>query len=326
MEKLSICVLIYKSIDFIDKCIKSLLSQTDLDYELVLIDNSSPDGSIDRAIQLLKNANFKTYKIVKIANNTGCGQGRTKGYLAADGKYIKNLDSDDMLPPNFVETIKRAIDEDDPDLICYGHKVVDKDGNTIRKIGAYNEPIFAKYNITMFWRYVFKKENAVKLNIDTDGMHYAEDRYFSLKLIPSIKKVTIINQFLYSYVKNENSTTNKINQDKFKNSNLLILSEYKTLIDKVSDSYEKQCLVYALTKFYISILSMNCKGEKSKIEEYYDLYTKEYLKSLHRDKFNMWKIIPSKCVCKESLVIQISYLLLKLKFRGIFNFIYTKLY
>lgn len=325
-NQLSICILIYKSIEYIDRCIESLLCQTDLNFEIVLVDNASPDNSVNRAIDILESNSFNNWKVVKIEKNTGCGQGRTKGYLGASGTYIKHLDSDDTLPPYFAEKINRIIEHRSPDIITYGHNVVDVNDTLIRSIAPYKNKTFAKYSLNMFWRYTFKKELAVQAQINTSGMHYAEDRIFSLRLIPYINSVEIVNMQMYNYCKNPSSTTNCKDQQVYEESTCQVFDEYKLLYDQVNNNYEKQCLLYSVTKFYLAMLSRNCRGVLQQQEKYLKLYKDKYLKCLGLKRYKAFRIVPKGSLSYESLVIQISYLLLKFKLYFIFKFIYRYIY
>lgn len=326
MSRLSICVLIYNSKKFIPACMNCLLKQTDKNFEIVLINNASEDGSIPLAISILEENKFTNYKVVNIEKNTGSGQGRTEGYKGASGEYIKNLDSDDILPPYFVEKINQVISKSSPDIIAYGHDVVDLNGNLIRHMYPFKDELFTKYTLTMFWRYTFKKQIAIDANVNTSGMHYGEDRRFSLMMMPYIKTVKIINAQMYNYYRNPNSTTKTMNQDKFYKSNKGIFEEYGKLYASLEDKKEKKILFYAITKFYISILSANCKGEKDKINKYFDLYKQEYLKALNQRKYKRFFIIPKHSFSKETFVIQTAYHMLKLHFKGLFKYVFGKMY
>lgn len=325
MNKLSVCVLIYNSKQYINRCMSCLLNQTDKNFEIVLINNASTDGSIPMAIELLENNNFFNYSVVNISNNTGCGQGRTLGFRGASGNYIKNLDSDDTLPSDFVESINAIIMNSSPDIISYGHNVVDEEGNIKRVLKPYKNKSFIKYTLTMFWRYVFKKDIAILANVDTCGMHYGEDRVFSLTMLPYINDISIIQKQLYNYYKISNSTTNIIDQDKFYSSNELIFSKYKALYNNTCKE-EKKYVKYAITKFYVSILAMNCKGKKDLINEYFKIYKELYLNALSQKRYKGLFIIPKKSLFKETMVIQIAYFLLKFRLKFIFKFIFKNLY
>lgn len=325
-NQLSICILIYKSIEYIDRCIESLLCQTDLNFEIVLVDNASPDNSVNRAIDILESNSFNNWKIVKIEKNTGCGQGRTKGYLGASGTYIKHLDSDDTLPPYFVEKINNIIMRKSPDIITYGYNVVDVNNKLIRSVASYKNIHFAKYSLNMFWKYTFKRELAVQAQINTSGMHYAEDRIFSLRLMPYINSVEIVNAPMYNYCKNPSSTTNCKDQQVYEESTCQVFDEYKLLYDQVNSAYEKKCLLYSITKFYLSMLSRNCRMASQQQEKYYKLYKYKYLKCLGLKKYKAFRIVPKGNTSLESLVVQTSYLLLKFKLYYIFKFICGYLY
>lgn len=325
-NSLSVCILIYKSIDYIDRCIRSLLCQTDMNFEIVLVDNASPDHSVDRAISLIEEKQFNNWKVIRIEESTGCGQGRTKGYMGASGTYIKYLDSDDTLPPYYVAEINHVIMHKSPDIIMYGHRVVDTNDKVIRSIGPCKDTCIAKCTLAMFWRYTFKRELAVKAQVDTSGLHYGEDRLFSLKLIPYIKHVEIINKFMYNYTKNQASTTNCKDQRVYEKGRACVFEEYRSLYLSENSNDMKRGLLYAITKFYISTLAMNCKELPQQQKEYFRIYHEKYLQCLGLPKYKYFIVIPKGNLSLESLVIQIAYLLLKFKLTFVFRFIFTYLY
>ena len=325
-NSLSVCILIYKSLDYIDRCIQSLLCQTDLNFEIVLVDNASPDNSVDRAISLMNEKHFTNWKVIRIEENTGCGQGRTKGYIGASGTYIKYVDSDDTLPPYFVAEINNIIMQKSPDIISYGHRVVDASGKVIRSLAAYKNACIAKCALGLFWRYTFRKELAVEAQINTSGLHYGEDIIFSLGLMPYVKQVEIVDKDMYNYTKHRASTTNCKDQKVYEKSTRYIFEKYKSLYLNESDKEMKRGLRYAITKFYISTLAMNCRGLPRQQEEYFRIYQEMYLQCFDLSKYRYFIIIPKGNLSLESLVIQIAYLLLKFKLTFVFKFIFTYIY
>jgi glycosyltransferase involved in cell wall biosynthesis len=323
MGVLSICVLIYKSEGTIERCINSLVSQTSHDFEVVLINNASPDNSISIAKDILTKSRDIKYKIVNIPNNTGCGQGRTLGYQSASNDYIKNLDSDDALFPTFVSTITNVVIREHPDVITYGHKVYDESGKLVRIFSSYRTTECCKYSLTMFWRYTFRKAIALQAKISTIGLHYAEDRIFSLQYMPLIQKASIINEPLYIYYQSKKSITKTINQDAFYKSNAQVFEYYANFYSSLKLKVSKKCLYYFISKFYVSISASNCKGEKEKIGIYFKKYR---LLFNHCVKKKRLFIIPTHEFSKETFIVQVSYLFLLFHFYKLFKFIYKRFY
>jgi len=325
-NSLSIVILVYKSKKTILTTLKSITSQSNKNFELVFVNNASPDESIELIKKTLKGFPGFTYKIVNIDKNEGCGKGRTIGYKNSSGNYIKFLDSDDLLDSSYSEEIHKIIDYNSPDIITYGHKIVDEKGKIIRSMPAFKNKEFTKYGLTLFWRYTFKKQLALNANIDTSKFHYAEDRIFSLNLIPIINNIQCINKELYFVTRNPSGTTKQENPNKFKESNLYVFDLYKNLY-KVSENLDnKKNIRYFITKFYVSISILVCKGEKQYHKELYALYKQKYLDCFDEKRFNHIFIIPNKVYNKEAIVIQLTYIIFRLHFTKLFEFIYSRFY
>ncbi len=118
MKKMfSVIVPIYKVEAFLEKCIESILQQTYENFELILVDDGSPDNCpliCDRYSK--KDVRIRT--IHKL--NGGLVSARNTGLLSAVGDYICYVDGDDWLVPDALQKVKEnAIDKYHPDMIIY---------------------------------------------------------------------------------------------------------------------------------------------------------------------------------------------------------------
>lgn len=120
MKKMfSVIVPIYKVEAFLEKCIESILQQTYENFELILVDDGSPDNCpliCDRYSK--KDVRIRT--IHKL--NGGLVSARNTGLLSAVGDYICYVDGDDWLVPDALQKVKEnAIDKYHPDMIIYNN-------------------------------------------------------------------------------------------------------------------------------------------------------------------------------------------------------------
>lgn len=90
---------------FIQQCIASVLNQTMQDFEIIVVDNGSTDGSI-RAIQALNDSRIT---LIELSENRGASFAREQGFLKSKGQYIQYLDSDDLISPQKLEKQIAAI-------------------------------------------------------------------------------------------------------------------------------------------------------------------------------------------------------------------------
>ena len=115
----SIIVPIYKVEKYLKRCIESVLNQTCKDFELILVDDGSPDDCPKICdFFASNNANIKVIH----KENGGLVSARQAGTKIATGDYIFNLDGDDALSPDALECAKRVILETNADIVCFSYK------------------------------------------------------------------------------------------------------------------------------------------------------------------------------------------------------------
>ncbi len=96
---------------WIAESIHSVLAQTRRDWELIIIDDCSPDNlsEVARAFEGLARI-----RIVRLGSNVGPGASRNYAASVATGRYFTVLDSDDLLAPNYLERVGEILEVDEP--------------------------------------------------------------------------------------------------------------------------------------------------------------------------------------------------------------------
>lgn len=102
--KFSVIIPLYNKEKYIINTLKSAINQTFNDFEIIIINDSSTDNSLE-LVQNIKNDKIKIYSI----KNSGVSFARNFGIGIAEGDYIAFLDSDDLWLPNHLETINQMI-------------------------------------------------------------------------------------------------------------------------------------------------------------------------------------------------------------------------
>ena len=122
--KVSICIPTYNRKDYLKETIDSILAQTYKNYEIVIVDDGSTDGTED----MIKNFDFPvTYHWQQ---NAGDAAARNKLITLAKGRYISFIDSDDLLMPDAIERMVSAMEAQNEDAIVYGSYFrIDQNGN-----------------------------------------------------------------------------------------------------------------------------------------------------------------------------------------------------
>ena len=115
MPRFSVIIPLYNKAPYVRKTVESVLRQTFDDYELVIIDNGSNDGSSE----IVASFTDPRIRIVRLEENVGVSNARNKGVSLSSSPYITFLDADDWWEPTFLEEMARLI-ERHPDAGIYG--------------------------------------------------------------------------------------------------------------------------------------------------------------------------------------------------------------
>ena len=125
MPAITIIVPIYNTACYISHCVDSILSQTFPDFELILVD----DGSPDNCPAICDEYAAKDPRVIVIhKENGGVSSARNAGLDIAKGEYITFVDSDDWLHPDFLHHGISLCRQQELDIYCSGFARVFPDG------------------------------------------------------------------------------------------------------------------------------------------------------------------------------------------------------
>lgn len=121
----SVIVPVYKVEKYIRKCVESVLSQTFSDWELILVDDGSPDEC-----PFICDEYAKADPRIRVVHkpNGGLASARQAGIRVAEGDYVFNLDSDDAIEADTLETAYDIITKYSPDIVSFGYQWVSSAG------------------------------------------------------------------------------------------------------------------------------------------------------------------------------------------------------
>ena len=220
LVSISIITPVYNVEVCIEKSIKSIISQTSRNFELILIDDGSKDKSIDIAKEILSGSDVN-YKIIT-QKNSGVSVARNRGIEEASGEYITFLDSDDYIDSKFVELMYKKAQETQSDVVFCDYSEVDTKGNVLaaNRAKCLNNFISGKEAAfkqlsgdiiigmgSALYRTSIIKEN----NIFFDSSRkYAEDIVFTVKALLNMNKIIAVDNTLMFYVRWDTSVTNSV--------------------------------------------------------------------------------------------------------------------
>ena len=121
--KLSIIVPIYNVAPYLRKCVDSLLAQDISDYEIILVDDGSPDECPQICNQYAER--YSNIKVIHQAN-AGLSVARNTGIAAATGDYILFVDSDDYLQPNVLGALMEQVERDNLDVLRFNYQNINE--------------------------------------------------------------------------------------------------------------------------------------------------------------------------------------------------------
>ena len=118
MPQFSLIVPVYKAEPYIARCIVSVLTQSFADFELILVNDGSPDKSGE-----ICDAYAKKDSRIRVLHkeNGGATAARGDGLRVATGEYVLFLDSDDDYQSDALDVIKSSIDQYSPEIVAFGY-------------------------------------------------------------------------------------------------------------------------------------------------------------------------------------------------------------
>ena len=203
----SIIVPIYDVERYLTQCIESVLAQDYSNYELILVDDGSPDNSIDICTKYAKQYSNIVF-IHKI--NGGVSDARNAGIQIARGEYLMFLDSDDYWEgTTILSNLQNIITENNPDVIfnymssVYPDKIVNHYINRDKLIGSFKEDFQGLYQDGIYLGFPFtkimKRELIFKNQLFFIKGRTFEDIIWSFSLVKHIKDYAIYQNCFYMY-------------------------------------------------------------------------------------------------------------------------------
>lgn len=208
----SVIIPVYNARDGLGRCVRSWLSQTDGDLELLLVDDGSTDGSGELCEEWAqKDARVRVLR----QENAGVSAARNAGIEAARGERMFFTDSDDYVAPDYLEKMGRCMEESGADLVLCGfHHLYE--GADIQKLpgrsGVFSmedgeEDFLRLYEqsfLNMPWNKLYKRELAGRFD---PSLSLGEDLLFNLDCLKRCRKIAVLAEPLCYYIQEEKKTT-----------------------------------------------------------------------------------------------------------------------
>ena len=210
----SIIIPVYNTEQYVAACVDSVLSQTDVTLEVILVDDGSMDSSpaiCDR--YAATHDNVRTIHI----KNSGPATAKNEGLRLAKGHYIALTDSDDRMEPLMLSKMVAAGYAHDADIVCCNYKQVDEAGN-VSHLNSTGQTLvldhekglvhfFSKDKIySQCWTKLYKRQMLEEHHITNDlGLRTDEDFIFNIRAFGCARTTVIVDEPLYCYTHRQNS-------------------------------------------------------------------------------------------------------------------------
>lgn len=139
---LSIIIPLFNKVDCVQRCITSILEQDYQNYELIIIDDGSTDGSADLVEKTFSDVRLRLFR----TTNGGVSSARNKGLQVAEGRYVMFIDADDYISQGYLSNIMYQTEKCDADIYIWGITKDRLDGKQVPIVpalsGLYNRPSF----------------------------------------------------------------------------------------------------------------------------------------------------------------------------------------
>ena len=254
--KFSIIVPIYKVGQYLEECLQSLIVQETVNYEIILVDDGSPDNCPAICDEFASKNNI-TRVIHK--KNGGLVSARKAGALLAKGEYICCVDGDDFISSEYLKTITEIVDNYNPDVICFDYYKYSSEtsikANSYANLvsGLYDKNMISKaifpsliadvnggYFLPTVWSKVYKRQLYFtnQMSVD-DKITMGEDGACTIPIMYQANTIYLCDEPLYYYRLNNESMTKGHKRYDWENQ-LLIAKQLYNAIDCKKFDFQDQ--------------------------------------------------------------------------------------
>ena len=322
----SIIMPVYGVEKYLSASINSVLNQTYKNFELILVDDKSPDKSPKICDTFAQEDD--RIKVVHKPKNEGLGFARNTGLDIASGDYIYFMDSDDYIEPQLLEKAIKAFDEKTEFVIFGINRVHEKKDGSIDKIehlipimaesktAKETAHIFSMLNtkkvFPFAWNKLYKKQFLDKCGTRFEKTKLIEDFLFNIELFSKATFIKVIPDELYNYRKPQHETLVSAYAPEFFElckRKYTLEKEYLGIVNALTEE-NLQLIYYSYIKHLISVFLKN-GSEKAGLSKREQL---KKIKSVLNDTVTEDVLSAYKA---QSLFTRVLLFILKRKYAGI---------
>jgi len=266
----SIMIPVYNAEAYLAECLDSVKNQTFPDFEAIIVDDGSTDGS-GAAVDgyALADPRFHVYH----TPNQGALTARKFAQDKSRGRYLLFIDSDDFLEPVLLERVKEQFDLHGCDMVVYDSRTIEADGREREINSLFESPmLFDSGNKSVLWHMLlttrmnplwikcFKRELA-DIPVDYNkfrALLRGDDLLLSPYLLCAAQTVAYINEPLYNY-RAGIGKSNRFLPDALKNKSMVVDVIYSLMTENGLDTPENllefKCMCRKMTNNFLGLMS-----------------------------------------------------------------------
>lgn len=298
MPTISVIVPVYKVESCLQFCINSILNQSYNDFELILVDDGSPDSC-----GKICDENAKADKRITVIHkdNGGLSSARNAGLKIAKGEYLSFVDSDDLIHPQMLETLIKTAIQEDAELVStryiqfdnYDFAFDDIDSITIKTLNRsqFIDNLYPDHfeNIGVSaWGKLYKRELFSEIQYP-EGKIY-EDLHIYLKLLCQCNRVVIVKPDMYYYNIDSSSITRSDYLKYNRNDEFIVRLEHADYFRELKNKEQEQYAINDYLTFFFRNYFVVYFSYKSQLWSSFDPHYKKHRKLL-------WSIIKNPKIC-----------------------------
>lgn len=287
MPKVTVIIPIYKVGKYIENSMKSVVAQRFKDFEVLLVDNNTPDDSIEIAEKILKPSGIE-YRVVK-QTIQGLPAARNMGIAEAKGEWLISIDPDDTISEYFLEQLYGCAVRSNLDFVFSKYDEVGEDALFLFPeetmdipVEYYDKDYVLKNLLTrrlplMVSNMFFKKSTFEKMGIHFDqNVILGADLICLWQLMVNTEKIAYLNKKLYNHFDRPDSLMTAPSNKKIDSN----LAGYNRLCSYITEQYSEEFSRWVYAREVYALLSTICIfGTKTLYDENRKKYygTKEYV-------------------------------------------------
>ena len=271
---LSVIMPVYNAEQYVKQAVKSVLSQTFSDLEIICVNDASKDASLSALLEL--QSTDSRVKVINSKENVGAGGARNLGLETAEGTYITFIDADDAIEPDLYERAVALAKDSDADEVVWGLIEEHYDGEdrlirtvpivppslTVTDADKLTEVILELEEKTLFgyqWNSLYRADIIREHHVRFEKCLFYEDYFFNLEFAKHMRSLATLDFAGYHYFKRVNaSITHQFTTDYFDLSYRRVDSMYEFCCDRgYHDKMVYTVLSNKLLRYTLSALSRN---------------------------------------------------------------------